>query len=117
MSTAIKKSALNIRTLTLLSPLVVLGAIGAHSAQYLPNTPSLFAVVFLARIILSLGVAFGIATLWTIGLKLKNGRKDKTKIKFGFWPVFACTSALVAVAMALASLSNKVSEGLLLLYL
>jgi len=91
---------------------VLFASIGAHAAQYLMDTPKLFFVVFLARLLAALGIALGIAVLWTILAKLFKYRETA----YGFWTVFAGSGAIVSVVMMLVSINNKVSEGLLLLY-
>lgn len=96
--------------LVLLSLLVLLITVGLHSLQYLPATPGLFMVVFVARAFLALGIACGLAICWAIVSRFMKKRA-------AFWPVLATSSAAVSVVMTLVSLGNDVSEGLLQLYL
>lgn len=113
MTTSKRISGMSNRTVLACSILLLLLAIGVHSAQYLPETPRLFVVVFFARLTVALSVAFAVGILWLIIRKvLKNNSK-----KYGFWTVFGGAGALTAIIMMLFSINNEVPEGLLQLYL
>jgi len=99
--------------LTALFILMILLAISTHTVRYLPTTPALFLLVFIARILVALGIGAVITLVWTFFSKIFKYQGKG----YGLQTIFASASAFVAIMMTLISISNEVSEGLLLLYL
>lgn len=92
--------------------LVTCIAIGIHLFQYVPFTSSLPIVVGMVRFAAALGAFIGMYLLLTL-IRLVTKSKNTS---LSAVTVSSIIMAVVAIAMTLASLGNRVSDGLLQLY-